>query len=62
MPVMMRLLLQELKDREFGGQYTKPKVYCKTFEDNTGALALAMVPNSIITLGRRLEMEALKWS
>ena len=37
-------LLQELKDREFGGEYTKPKVFCKVFEDNTGALALAMVP------------------
>ena len=41
-PVMR--LLQELKDRNFGGEYTKPKVYCKAFEDNTGALALAMVP------------------
>ena len=41
-PVMR--LLQELKDRGFGGDYTKPKVYCKAFEDNTGALAIAMVP------------------
>ena len=40
-------LLQELKDREFGGEYAKPKVFCKTFEDSTGALALAMVPKMI---------------
>ena len=25
-------------------EYTKPKVHCKVFEDNTGALALAMMP------------------
>ena len=37
-------LLQELKKREFGGQCTKPKVYCKAFDNNTRALALAMVP------------------
>lgn len=37
---LMRLL-QELKDRGFAGNYIKPKVKCKAFEDNTGALALA---------------------
>ena len=41
-PVMR--LLQELKDRELGGDYANPVVHCKVFEDNTGALALAMVP------------------
>ena len=41
-PVMR--LLQELKDKGFAAEYTKPKVHCKVFEDNTGALALAMVP------------------
>ena len=41
-PIMR--LIQELKDRDFGGEYTKPVVRCKAFEDNTGALALAMLP------------------
>ena len=41
-PIMR--LLQELKDRGFNSEYTKPKVFCKAFEDNTGALAIAMVP------------------
>ena len=37
-------LALELKDRGFKCEYTKPKVHCKVFEDNTGALALATVP------------------
>ena len=41
-PVMR--LLQELKDRNLGGEHAKPIVHCEVFEDNTGALALAMVP------------------
>ena len=41
-PIMR--LIQELQDREMGGEYTKPVVRCKAFEDNTAALALAMVP------------------
>ena len=36
--------MQELKDRGFEDSYNKPKVHCKLFEDNTGALALATVP------------------
>mmetsp|Transcript_14262 Transcript_14262/g.16582 ORF Transcript_14262/g.16582 Transcript_14262/m.16582 type:complete len:101 (+) Transcript_14262:473-775(+) len=40
---MMRLM-QELKDNGFEDTYTKPKIRCKAFEDNTGALALATVP------------------
>lgn len=41
-PVMR--LLQELKDREFQSEYLRPKVHCKLFEDNTGALTLATAP------------------
>ena len=37
-------LAQELKDRSVCMEYTKPKVHCRVFEDNTGALALATVP------------------
>ena len=42
LPIMN--LMQELKDREFEDGYYKPKVHCRLFEDNTGALALATVP------------------
>ena len=42
MPLMN--LAQELKDKGFSCEFTKPKVRCKVFEDNTGALALAKVP------------------
>ena len=41
-PIMR--LLQELNDRGFHGDYVKPVIKCKAFEDNTGALALAMTP------------------
>ena len=37
-------LAQELQDRDFNCEHTKPKVHCKVFEDNTCALALASVP------------------
>ena len=36
--------LKELKDNDFGGEYAKPKIHCRVFKDNTGALALATVP------------------
>ena len=42
MPLMN--LAQELKDHGFKCEFTKPKVKCRVFEDNTGALALAKVP------------------
>lgn len=41
-PIMR--LLQELKDLNFQEEYLKPKVHCKVFEDNTGALTLATAP------------------
>ncbi len=41
-PVMN--LLQEMREQNFKVVCGKPYVYCKVFEDNTGALELARVP------------------
>jgi hypothetical protein len=37
-------LLQEMRERKFQVIGTKPYVYCKVFEDNSGALELARLP------------------
>ncbi len=37
-------LLQEMKDQGFNSTEAIPKVHCKAFEDNIGALELARVP------------------
>ena len=37
-------LLEEMKSRGFKVICTEPHVYCKTFEDNSGALELARLP------------------
>ena len=36
--------LDELKEKGFSVYSTEPKVYCKAFEDNSGALELARLP------------------
>ncbi len=41
-PVMN--LLQEMRERDFQVICTKPHVYCKVFEDNSGALELTRLP------------------
>jgi hypothetical protein len=41
-PVMN--LLQEMREREFQVICSEPYVYCKVFEDNSGALELARLP------------------
>jgi hypothetical protein len=41
-PVMN--LLQEMRERDFQVICTEPYVYCKVFEDNSGALELARLP------------------
>jgi hypothetical protein len=41
-PVMN--LLQEMRERDFQVFCTKPHMYCKVFEDNSGALELARLP------------------
>ncbi len=41
-PVMN--LLQEMRERKFQVICNKPYVYCKVFEDNSGALELARLP------------------
>ena len=41
-PVMN--LLQEMREREFRVICNEPYVYCKVFEDNSGALELARLP------------------
>ncbi len=41
-PVMN--LLQDMRERDFQVICTKPHVYCKVFEDNSGALELARLP------------------
>jgi hypothetical protein len=38
-PVMK--LIQEMREQEFQVIFTEPYVYCKVFEDNSGALELA---------------------
>ncbi len=37
-------LLQEMRERGFKVLCTEPYVYCKVFEDNSGALELARLP------------------
>ena len=37
-------LMDELKDRGYELISTEPKVYCKAFEDNSGALEIARLP------------------
>jgi hypothetical protein len=37
-------LLQEMRERKFEVLCTEPHVYCKVFEDNSGALELAKLP------------------
>ena len=37
-------LLQEMRERNFNVLCTEPYVYCKVFEDNSGALELARLP------------------
>jgi hypothetical protein len=41
-PVMN--LIQEIKEKGFQVICTQPSVYCKVFEDNSGALELARLP------------------
>ena len=41
-PVMN--LLQEIRERDYQVICTEPHVYCKVFEDNSGALELARLP------------------
>jgi hypothetical protein len=42
LPLMF--LLDKMKDRGFQVICTAPHVYCKVFEDNSGALELARLP------------------
>ena len=42
LPIMA--LVSEMKERKFRVICTEPYVYCKSFEDNSGALELAMLP------------------
>jgi hypothetical protein len=37
-------LLQKMREQDFKVLCTKPYVYCKVFEDNSGALELARLP------------------
>jgi hypothetical protein len=37
-------LIKEMKERNIPVICTKPYVYCKVFEDNSGALELARLP------------------
>jgi hypothetical protein len=37
-------LLQEVREQDFKVLCTEPLVYCKVFEDNSGALELARLP------------------
>ena len=41
-PVMN--LIQEIREKGFEVVCTEPYVYCKVFEDNSGALELARLP------------------
>ncbi len=38
-------LINEFKDNEFKAYSEVPRVHCKAFEDNSGALELARLPN-----------------
>jgi hypothetical protein len=37
-------LLEEMREQDFQVICTKPHLYCKVFEDNSGALELARLP------------------
>jgi hypothetical protein len=37
-------LLQEMREQDYQVIYTKNHMYCKVFEDNSGALELARLP------------------
>lgn len=37
-------LLEEMKEKKFKIYTTIPRVYCKCFEDNSGALEMARIP------------------
>ena len=37
-------LIKEMRERKFEIVNTQPYVYCKVFEDNSGALELARLP------------------
>jgi hypothetical protein len=41
-PIM--ILLQEMREQDFKVICTEPYVYCEVFEDNSGALELARLP------------------
>jgi hypothetical protein len=41
-PIMQ--LLEEIKEKRFNSPFTTPTVFCKAFEDNSGALELARLP------------------
>ena len=42
LPIMS--LIQEMKEKGFQVICTQPYIYCKVFEDNSGALELARLP------------------
>jgi hypothetical protein len=42
--IPVRNLLQEMREQDFQVICTEPHVYCKVFEDNSGALELARLP------------------
>jgi hypothetical protein len=42
--IPMMQLPQELKDKGFSIDSTEPKIYCKEFEDYSGAVELARLP------------------
>jgi len=44
-------LLQEMRERGFKVLCTEPYVYCKVFEDNSGALELARLPKEHVRKG-----------
>jgi hypothetical protein len=37
-------LLEEIKEKRFNSPFTTPTVFCRAFEDNSGALELARLP------------------
>ena len=41
--ILMMAFVQELKDWEYIEDYMRPKVHCKSFEDNSGCVEMATV-------------------
>ncbi len=41
-------LLQEIREQDYPVICTKPHMYCKVFEDNSGALELARLPKQCL--------------